>query len=94
MEVITTKQFKRDIKRVAHQGRDLTVLIGVVVKLALEQRLDRSFDDHSLSGDWIGWNECHLSGDWLLIYRYQTLDDGTGQLELSRTGSHSQLFNM
>jgi mRNA-degrading endonuclease YafQ of YafQ-DinJ toxin-antitoxin module len=32
--------------------------------------------------------ECHLAGDWLLIYRI-TLDE----LVLVRTGSHTELFD-
>ena len=38
-----------------------------------------------------GHRECHILPDWLLIYRY---DDDVLVLTLTRTGSHSDLFNL
>ena len=46
--------------------------------------------DHDLSGDWVGHRECHIQPDWLLIY--EAADD-TLFLYLTRTGSHSELFD-
>ena len=31
--------------------------------------------DHPLMGDWVGHRECHIGGDFLLIYRL----DGAGK---------------
>ena len=48
--------------------------------------------DHALVGDWEGHRECHIGGDFLLIY---TLAD-VGKYELVifvRAGTHSELFN-
>lgn len=45
--------------------------------------------DHSLSGDWEGYRECHLEPDWLLIYR---VDEACEVLEYIRMGSHAELF--
>lgn len=45
--------------------------------------------DHSLSGDYIGCRECHITPDWLLIYE---IYDRELILYLTRTGSHSDLF--
>ncbi len=44
--------------------------------------------DHALIGDWMGYRECHIKPDLLLIYR--KLDADT--LRLARLGSHSELF--
>ena len=44
--------------------------------------------DHALSGDWIGYRDCHLKPDLLLIYQ----NDKKGPLKLVRLGSHSDLF--
>ena len=44
--------------------------------------------DHALSGDWMGYRECHIKPDLLLIYRKPDADT----LRLARMGSHSELF--
>lgn len=44
--------------------------------------------DHQLTGNLKDYRECHLGGDWLLIY--QLTDQAA---ILSRTGSHSELFD-
>jgi mRNA interferase YafQ len=47
--------------------------------------------DHSLTGEWVGHRECHIGGDFLLIYR---LDDSgkPGLVVFVRSGTHSELF--
>ena len=44
--------------------------------------------DHALTGDWLGYRECHVKPDLLLIYKKP--DDLT--LRLARFRSHSELF--
>lgn len=43
-----------------------------------------------LTGDYIGFRECHIRPDWLLIYR---VDGEQLMLFLFRTGTHSDLFD-
>jgi mRNA interferase YafQ len=47
--------------------------------------------DHPLKGDWQGHRECHIGGDFLLIY---ALDDQppSGMVVFVRAGTHSELF--
>ncbi|WP_267472113.1 type II toxin-antitoxin system RelE/ParE family toxin [Schaalia turicensis] len=40
-------------------------------------------------GNWKGYREIHLEGDWLLIYRVKHSEL---LLVLTRTGSHDDLF--
>ena len=47
------------------------------------------YRDHALTGDYIGYRECHIQPDWLLIY---CIDHGKLILTPARTGSHSDLF--
>lgn len=54
------------------------------------ERLPVKNKDHPLQGDWIGFRECHIQPDWLLIYR---IDADVLVLTLSRTGFHSDLFD-
>lgn len=47
--------------------------------------------DQPLAGDWADHRECHVGGDFLLIYRL----DGSGtneQIIFVRAGTHAELF--
>ncbi|MCI9058718.1 MAG: type II toxin-antitoxin system YafQ family toxin [Lachnospiraceae bacterium] len=46
--------------------------------------------NHELAGDWVGYRECHIQPNWLLIYR---IENDVLVLTLSRTGTHSDLFD-
>ena len=85
-----TSQFKKDFKRIVKQGFDIQPLAEVIDKLSKEEPLDEKFCDHPLKGELSGFRECHIKPDWLLIY---LVDKGELILTLSRTGSHSDLFN-
>lgn len=80
-------QFRRDVKRLLRSGVDLSELEVVVTALVNQQPLEDRFRDHPLIGNWKGHRECHIQSDWLLIYRVTNLE-----LQLVRTGSHSELF--
>ncbi len=88
-EVKFTSQFKKDYKLAMKRGRDVTALDKVVEMLAEGQTLPEEYNDHSLVGNFRGCRECHISPDWLLIYK---LFENVLVLELSRTGTHSDLF--
>lgn len=83
-----TKEFKKDLKRLAHSGRyHLEDLETVLSYLMQGQKLPKKYRDHILVGNWSGYRECHIKPDWLLIYK-ETADI----LFLVRSGSHAQLF--
>ena len=88
-EIRLTSRFKKDVKLIQKQGKDLEKLFSVVEKISDGEELAPSFRDHSLSGEYSGCRECHIEPDWLLIY--EVFDDVL-VLVLSRTGSHSELF--
>ena len=81
--------FRRDYKRIVRRGYDVRLLENVVQLLADEKPLPEKNRDHALSGDYIGCRECHITPDWLLIYR---MEDDVLVLTLARTGTHSDLF--
>lgn len=81
--------FKKDFKRIKKRGYDISRLEKIVELLANEVPLPEQFKDHNLSGNYIGFRECHIAPDWLLIYQ---VDNNELVLVLSRTGSHSDLF--
>lgn len=87
MNIVWTGQFKKDYKRAKKQNKDLTALRSVVERLVQGKPLAAKHRNHTLSGDWKHHRECHITPDWLLIYRIDGDD-----LILERTGSHSELF--
>jgi len=89
----TTKQFKKDRKRVEKQGKDMTKLDAVVMLLLEEKELPKRYNVHALTGNLLGYFDLHIEPDWLLIYTYTEDDDlELVELKLVMTGSHSHLF--
>ncbi len=88
-EVKFSGRFKKDLKTVQRQGKDLDKLFNVINILANDERLDPKFHDHLLSGNFEGCRECHIEPDWLLIYQIR---EEELILNLTRTGTHSDLF--
>jgi len=84
-------QFKRDLKKVGKQQKNKLLIDTLIAQLQHEQLLHPKHRDHSLTGDWHGYRECHITPDWLLIYKI-IKKDCVCLLRLARTGSHSDLF--
>ncbi len=82
-------RFKKDYKLVKKRGYDVTLLAEVFDILCAEQPLPQKFCDHALSGNYEGHRECHITPDWLLIYK---VENDELLLSLTRTGTHSDLF--
>lgn len=90
LEIILSNRFKKDLKLAAKRGYNLELLSKVVDLLASQEKLPSKYKDHELVGNYIGFRECHIQADWLLVYRVQS---DTLILFLSRTGTHSDLFD-
>ncbi|MCI5520592.1 MAG: type II toxin-antitoxin system YafQ family toxin [Treponema sp.] len=88
-QVQWTKQYKKDVKLAKKRNYKMEELYSVVEKLANDEILEERYHDHSLEGNWAGHRELHIRPDWLLIYQKK---DNLLILELSRTGTHSDLF--
>lgn len=71
------------------RGYDSKLLEEVLDMLCEEKPLPARYQDHNLSGSYKGHRECHITPDWLLIYK---IEDGILTLSLTRTGTHSDLF--
>lgn len=83
--------FRRDYKRVraSSRYRDIDARLNAILELLVaDEPLPPANRDHALTGDWIGYRECHVRPDLLLIYRKHEQD----VLRLARFGSHSELF--
>ena len=92
-DVVHSKDFQKDWLRLSESGRyDMNRLKEVMLLLvAADNPLPPEYKDHPLKGDWEGFRECHIGGDFLLIYkiiargRYETIG-------FARAGTHAELF--
>ena len=89
-EVVLSNRFRKDLKLAAKRGLRLDELNTIVEQLAAGQTLPERNRDHALTGDYIGFRECHIRPDWLLVYR---VDGDALELFLFRTGTHTDLFD-
>lgn len=62
--------------------------MAILDKLQREQPIPEEYNPHMLVGNYAGYMECHIEGDFLLIW----FDREADQIDLVRLGSHSQLF--
>ena len=89
LDIVLSNQFRKDLKLASKRGYDLDLLNEVVDKIAAGIALPVKNRDHELTGNYIGFRECHIQPDWLLVYK---IDNNELILFLSRTGTHSDLF--
>ena len=87
-----TSNFKKQLKKIIKQNKDVQELLEVITKLANLEKLDAKYRNHDLINDktYKDCKECHIKPDWLLIYKY--VDDRL-VIVLFATGSHSELFD-
>ncbi len=83
-----TTRFKKDLKRYKNNTAKLEALEEVLILLQNEQPIPKEYYPHILKGEYKGCMECHIQGDFLLIW----IDTENDIIELVRLGSHSELF--
>ena len=84
-----TNRFRKDYKLAMKRGFKIELLDDVIRKLAAGIPLPEKNKDHALTGNFIGFRECHIAPDWLLVY---SIEEQKLMLYLLRTGTHSDLF--
>ncbi len=92
-EFTRTKEFKKDWERLVQSGRYDMKQLKAVMLLLIENTapLGPEWRDHGLSGNWLNYRECHIGGDFLLIYKLDN-SDGDQRIIFVRTGTHAELF--
>lgn len=90
MKIRYHSTFKKDYKRIVKRGYNINLLNDIIQKLAKGEKLPEKNRDHQLIGNYTGCRECHIAPDWLLIYEIKK-DELI--LVLTRTGTHSELFD-
>lgn len=67
----------------------MSLLKDAIDCLLNEEKLPDKNRDHALVGKYLGFRECHIEPDWLLVYE---ISGDSLTLVASRTGSHGDLF--
>lgn len=88
-EIKMTNKFKKDYKLAIKRGYNSKLLSEVITLVSSGKVLPEKYKDHNLTGNWKDFRECHITPDWLLIYK---LENDILLLTLTRTGTHSDLF--
>lgn len=81
------RSFEKDLKIAKKRGLDIAKLKTLIQDLIEEKPLKQKYRNHKLKGNFVGYWECHITPDWLLIYKK---DPDT--IHFVRTGTHSDLF--
>ena len=89
LKVRYSSRFKKDFKLVIRRGYNISLFEEVLTLLRVEKTLPEKYNDHALKGEYTGHRECHITSDWLLIYKKE---NDMITLSLTRTGSHNDLF--
>jgi len=89
-----SRTFTKDWERLSGTGRyDMKRLKQVMLLLvANDAPLDAQWKDHPLKGEWAGHRDCHVGGDFLLIYKVDEATGKGGTIGFVRAGTHSDLF--
>jgi mRNA interferase YafQ len=84
-----TKTFAKDWERLSRSGRYNMAQLkeAMLLIIANDAPLGPEWFDHALKGEWSDCRECHIGGDFLLIYRL----DGPA-ITFVRAGTHADLF--
>ena len=85
-----TKAFLKDWQRLSHSGRYDMVRLkeAMMLLIANDAPLGPEWLDHALKGDWADHRECHIGGDFLLIYQIEA-----NWINFVSCGTHSELFS-
>lgn len=65
---------------------------AMLLLIANEGPLPAEWLDHPLKGEWRDHRECHIGGDFLLIYLLDVVRKGQELVTFVRAGTHAELF--
>lgn len=87
-ELRFSTQYKKDAKRFRNQPQKMEKVAEILRKLRDEELIPEVNRPHMLTGNYAGCMECHIEGDFLLIW----IDETEKTIGVLRLGSHSELF--
>ena len=63
------RTFEKEVEKAKKRGLEIPLLKDVMSRLIEEIPLDPKHRNHKLKGNFVGYWECHITPDWLLIYK-------------------------
>ncbi len=88
----TTKEFRRHYTKCERSGKDMEKLKAVMSMLVRRRQIPAKHRDHALQGKWKYIRDCHIEGDWILLYELGTDQDGHETIIFHATDNHENLF--
>lgn len=90
-EIVQSNQFKKDWRKLKNQPKKIEKALKIIESLSISgvKGLAEKNKPHPLKGGFIGFLECHIMPDLLLIWEQR---DDLREIHLARIGSHSELF--
>lgn len=70
----------------------MSKLQAVMEKLIGGEVLGAIYRDHPLQGEWQGFRDCHIEGDWVLVYKLDKKENGDEVIMFCATDNHANLF--
>jgi mRNA interferase YafQ len=87
-----TKRFRRDYVKMKRSGRKISKLETLMGLLMDGKPLAMKYKDHPLQGEWQHIRDCHVEGDWILLYELGMDEDGNETITFHATDNHGNLF--
>lgn len=87
-----TKRFRHDYLKMKRSGRKIRKLDVVMDMLIDGKKLAPKYKNHALQGEWRHAQDCHIEGDWILLYELGTDEDGNETITFHATDNHENLF--
>jgi mRNA interferase YafQ len=79
-----TNQFKKDLKLMEKRHRNMDKIYEIIALLIWGEPLPEHCHEHGLSGNYERLTDCHIEGDWVMIYR-----KSNEKVVFYYTGTHS-----
>jgi mRNA interferase YafQ len=88
----TTKRFRRHYAKSLRSGKDIEKLKAVMRMIVHDEPIPAKYRDHALHGEWQGVRDCHIEGDWILLYEVGRDENGQELVVFHATDTHENLF--
>ena len=87
-----TKRFRRDYAKAKRSGKKMAKLDSVMQTLNDGLFLPPALRDHLLHGEWQNTRDCHIQGDWVLVYELGFDEEGNETITYHATDTHENVF--
>ena len=88
-ELEYTNSFKKNYKLIRKRGYKVELLTELFEQLMKHGNVNPIYKPHKMLGKYVGYWECHIQPDWLLIWE---INERRQCVILHYTGTHSDLF--